>query len=89
MKLPLRHVDIMNSLGPMVSVASKDEQKFVLGRMTLKIEVPYGFCCIIDAESELVAIVPDQSYKDWKHSETIATLLNWAAENYPARNPDA
>jgi hypothetical protein len=86
MKLPLRKVDVMNSYDANVRIAYDkemiefDERRF---------PVPNGFKLILDAEGDLVALVPDHVYKDWNHAETIVELLNWAAANYPYRHGDA
>ena len=85
MKLPLRKVDVMNSMDPLVSIATDSEAQYKSeGRFT----IPHGFKLLLDAEDEIIALVPHSQYKDWNHAETIVELLNWAAANYPYRHGD-
>lgn len=85
MKLPLRKVDVMNSYEVSVSVASIEEMiEFGEQHFT----VPNGFKLLLDAEGNLVALVPNHEYKNWKHPETICEILNWAHDNYPYRHGD-
>jgi hypothetical protein len=77
----LRKVDVINSLDPLVYVIDSNQLEFYPELAALKI--PEGYKFLIDAEGEIVAIVPDKQYKDWDHAKTVAELLNWAEANYP------
>jgi len=84
MKLPLRHVDVMNSYDANVRVADEEESSI----LEVQQNVSEGYKFIVDAEGEVVALVSPRTYKGWSNAETICELLNWASSNYPYRHGD-
>lgn len=84
----LRHVDIRNSAEPVISIDPSVIEVDIQGLNIPAVEIPRSYVALLDAENQLVALVPDLEYKDWSHPKTIVELLNWAVANYPAINGD-